>query len=303
MRRMIGRLMDAPSATTKGASRKSAAAKQAARRPRRASLRGWRGMTVLGLAVLAGGGIAGGTFLLYRTGQLAAMTARLDDRFIEESARFGLAIGEIEVEGRAMTTREAILRAVGAERGTPILAISPAQAKAQLETLPWVRLAAVERLLPDTLHIALVERAPLAFWQRQGKLVLIDREGTVITGDRLERFPGLIVTVGEDAPRHAAALLDMLGTEPDIAGRVVAAIRIGGRRWNLHLDNGIDVQLPEEKPQDAWAQLAQLERSSRLLARDVQVVDMRLPDRLVVRVTPDPPKEPTKKGRLPAKST
>jgi cell division protein FtsQ len=303
MRRLIGRITGAPSAPAKGASSKAAAAKQAARRTRRSPLRSWRGMAGLGLAVLAGGGIAGGAVQLHRTGQLAAMTARLGDRFIEESARLGLAVAEIEVEGRAMTTREAILRAVGAERGSPILAFSPAQAKAQLETLPWVRSAAVERQLPDTLHIALVERTPFAFWQRQGKLVLIDREGTVITGDRLERFTGLIVTVGEDAPRHAAALLDMLGTQPEIAGRVVAAIRIGGRRWNLHLDNGIDVQLPEEKPQDAWAQLAQLERTSRLLARDVQVVDMRLPDRLVVRVTPDPPKEPTKKGRLPAKST
>jgi cell division protein FtsQ len=303
MRRLIGRIAGAPIVPAKGVSTKAAAAKQTARRTRRPSLRGWRAVTALGLAVLVGGGVAGGLFQLYRTGQLAAMTARLSDRFLDGTARFGLAVAEIEVEGRAMTTREAILRAVGAERGTPILAISPAQAKAQLETLPWVRSAAVERLLPDTLHIALVERVPLAFWQRQGKLVLIDRDGTVITGDRLERFPGLIVTVGEDAPRHAAALLDMLATEPEIAGRVVAAIRIGGRRWNLHLDNGIDVQLPEEKPQDAWAQLAQLERSSRLLARDVQVVDMRLPDRLVVRVTPDPPKEQTKKGRLPAKNT
>ena len=85
--------------------------------------------------------------------------------------------------------------------------------------------------------------------------------------------------------------------------RVAAAVRVGGRRWTLHLDNGIDVELPEEKLQEAWAQLAQLERTNRLLARDVQVVDMRLPDRLVVRVTPEPPKEPAKKGRQAAKNT
>jgi cell division protein FtsQ len=260
-------------------------------------------MAGLGLVVLALGTAAGGAFQLYRTGQFAAVAATLADRLVEDSARIGLAVADIEVAGRAMTSREAILRALGADRGTPILAVSPSQAKARLEALPWIRTAAVERLLPDTLRVRLVERTPFAFWQRQGKLALIDRDGTVITTDRLDRFPGLIVIVGEDAPRHVAALLDMIATEPDIAGRVVSAVRVGGRRWNVQLDNGIDVQLPEERQQDAWAQLAQLEHRSQLLARDVQVVDMRLPDRLVVRVTPEPPKETPKKGRQPAKNT
>ncbi|HEX3501109.1 MAG TPA: cell division protein FtsQ/DivIB, partial [Stellaceae bacterium] len=188
-------------------------------------------------------------------------------------------------------------------RGTPLFAVSPSQAKSQLEALPWVRSAAVERRLPDTLPIRLVERQPLAFWQRQGKLVLIDRDGTVITGDRLERFPGLIVIVGDAAPRRAAALIDMLGSQPDLAGRVVAAVLVGGRRWNLQLDNGIGIQLPEDGPEAAWSRLADLEHSSRLLARDVQTVDMRLPDRLVVRVNPEPSKEPAKKGRPAAKNT
>ena len=296
MRRLIGR---SNRADTKSAS----GAKQAvARRSRRRFPRDRRDVVRLGLALLLLGS-AGGGFALYRTGELTTLATLFENRFIAETARLGLAVTDIEVEGRVMSGREPVLRAIGAERGTPILAVSPTQIKAQLEALPWVRSAAVERRLPDTLHIRLIERTPLAFWQRQGKLLLIDRDGTVITGDKLERFPGLIVTVGDDAPTHAASLLAMLAGEPTLAGRVVAAVRVGGRRWDLHLDNGIDVELPEERAEDAWAQLAQLERSSRLLARNVEVVDMRLPDRLVVRVTPEPPKEPVKKGRQPAKST
>jgi cell division protein FtsQ len=282
--------------------RATSAAKPAGRsRLRRlAWLRGWRGKTVAAaLAATLAAGI-GGVFELHR---IEAVVADSEDRAIALGARLGLVVEDIEVEGRAMTGRDAILHAIGATRGTPIFAVSPSQAKAQLEALPWVRSAAVERRLPDTLHIRLVERQPLAFWQRQGKLVLIDRDGVVITGDRLDRFPGLIVIVGDDAPRRAAALIDMLGSQPDLAGRVVAAVLVGGRRWNLQLDNGIGVQLPEDGPEAAWARLAQLEHSSRLLARDVQIVDMRLPDRLVVRVNPEPPKEPVKKGRPAAKST
>ncbi len=295
MRRLIGGNKNAPGATARQPELRRA------RRPIR--LRGRCGLMISAVALASLAILAGGLFKLQHSGHLEPVLAQAGDYALAFSARIGLVVSDIEVEGRAMTSRDAILRAVGASRGTPLLAVSPAQAKAQLEALPWVRSAAVERRLPDTLHIRLVERQPLAFWQRQGKLVLIDRDGVVITGERLERFPGLIVVVGDEAPRRAAALLDMLASQPDIAGRVVAAVLVGGRRWNLQLDNAIDVQLPEDRPEAAWGRLAELEHTSRLLARDIQIVDMRLPDRLVVRVTPEPPKEPVKKGRAAAKST
>jgi cell division protein FtsQ len=294
MRRLIGR----------GTGAASAVKRPGVRRPRRLVwLCGRRELMVAAAITVASAAGAGAAFELQRTGHLDAIVSLAEAHALGLSARLGLVVDDIEVEGRAMTGRDAVLRAIGATRGTPLLAVSPRQAKAQLEALPWVRSAAVERRLPDTLHIRLVERQPLAFWQRQGKLVLIDRDGAVITGDRLERFPGLIVIVGDDAPRHAAALLDMLVSQPDLAGRVIAAVLVGGRRWNLQIDNGIAVQLPEDDAEAAWARLAELEHSSRLLARDVQLIDMRLPDRLVVRVNPEPPKEPAKKGRLAAKST
>ena len=97
----------------------------------------------------------------------------------------------------------------------------------------------------------------------------------------------------------------MLATEPDLAARVNAAIRVGDRRWDLRIDNAIDVLLPADSPAAAWAQLADLERSSTILERDVQAVDVRLPDRLILRVNPEVPKEAptTKKGRQSAKNT
>jgi cell division protein FtsQ len=258
-------------------------------RRRRILPRAWiRPIALGGAAVLAAGGLAGGIWWkadALRQGALAA------------TAEAGFAVREVRVEGRQRTSREAILRAVKAERGTPILAVSPVEARTRLESLAWVRSASVERLLPDTLHIRLVEREPFALWQRQGKLHLIDRDGAVITSERLERFPGLLVVVGEDAPRHAAGLVEMLAREPDLEKRVTAAVRVGGRRWNLRFDNGIDVQLPENDAATAWAQLAKVERTTRVLARDVEVIDLRLPDRLVVRTAPEPAKAPAKKGK------
>jgi cell division protein FtsQ len=258
-------------------------------RRRRIFPRAWiRPMALGGAALVATAGAAGG---LWWKGD------ELRSHALAATATAGFAVREIRVEGREKTAKEAILRAVGAERGTPILAVSPAETRARLETLSWVKTASVERLFPDTVHIRLVERTPLALWQRQGKLHLIGRDGVVITSERLERFPGLLVVVGEDAPSHAARLVDMLKAEPELQKRVAAAVRVGGRRWNLRFDNGIDVQLPETNAAGAWTQLAKAERASSLLKRDVEVIDLRLPDRLVVRTAPEPVKEPPKKGK------
>jgi cell division protein FtsQ len=226
-------------------------------------------------------------------------------RLLEASAALGFRVADIRVEGRATTDRETILDALGARPGVPILAVDPVRAKQQLESLPWVRSALIERRLPDTIYVRLVERQPMALWQHGGRIELIDHSGAVIPVSRLDRFAKLPMVVGEDAARHAAELLAMLSREPDIAARVTAAVDVGDRRWNLRIDNSIDVLLPSDDPDAAWADLARLQRNTAILQRDVQAIDMRLPDRLVVRVAPGPPKEaqPAKKGRPTAKNT
>ena len=258
----------------------------------------------IAVPVLISGGVYGAV-RLSRSPLGQSLLQSAADRIIQGTGLLGLTVADITVEGRETTDRETILAALGVGLGTPILAANPTRAKEQLEALPWVRTAVIERRLPDTLYVRLVERKPLALWQHGGKLDLIDREGAVIPVARLDRFAKLPMVVGEGAASHAAELLDMLATEPDLAARVTAAVRVGDRRWNLRIDNAIDVLLPADEAAVAWGQLARFQRSSALLQRDVQTVDIRLPDRLVLRVTPETPKEApvSKKGRLPAKNT
>ncbi|HVH82338.1 MAG TPA: cell division protein FtsQ/DivIB, partial [Stellaceae bacterium] len=162
------------------------------------------------------------------------------------------------------------------------------------------------RRLPGTLYVHLIERRPLAVWQHDGKQELVDRDGTVIPVTDLSRFAKLPTVVGDDqARRGAAQLLDLLANEPQLAARVTAAVLVGDRRWNVRIDNLIDVMLPEDDMSGAWAKLAQLERVNRILQRDVEAIDLRLPDRLVMRVNDAAPKEtPAKKSHaLGGKST
>ena len=277
----------------------------ATRRPRRqAARRLYRIGVWVGISLLLLGGVYGAV-QLNRSLLGQSLLQSATDRIIQGTALLGLTVADITVEGRETTDRETILTALAAGLGTPILAVSPMRVKEQLEALPWVRTAVIERRLPSSLYIRLVERKPLALWQHGGKLELLDRDGSVIPVTRLERFAKLPLVVGEGAASHAAELLEMLASDPDLASRVTAAIRVGDRRWNLRIDNATDVLLPADETASAWSQLARLERSSAILKREVLTIDLRLSDRLVLRVTPESPKEPaiSKKVHSPAKNT
>ena len=118
-------------------------------------------------------------------------------------------------------------------------------------------------------------------------IVRIDRDGGVVTNEDLGNFANLPVVVGEGAPEHARTLLDELEKYPGLQSHVVAAVRVGDRRWNLHLKSGADVLLPEGEEAAALQRLKQLQATDALLERKLAVIDMRLPDRLVVRPAAD----------------
>lgn len=208
------------------------------------------------------------------------------------SGKIGLSVQEILVDGRVETPGAEVLAVLEVSRNSPILGFQPADARAKLEKLAWVKNASVERWLPNTIYVRLTEREPLALWQRQGRLTLIDHDGAEIRNADVSHFSHLPVVVGDDAPPHAAALVALLDTEPALARRVSAAVRVGARRWNVNLDMGdgrtIEVQLPEINPAAAWVRLAELERTNGLFERNIITVDLRIPDRLVVRVIQPP---------------
>lgn len=213
----------------------------------------------------------------------------------------GLLVQEIRIEGREFAPREALLAAIGTIPGEPMLDFNPAVARERLEQIAWVQDAHVERRLPGTILVRLVERQAFAVWQRDGKFSVINREGRVMATERLEAFGPLPLVVGEGAERAAADMIDLLRRAPEVADRVQAIVRVSGRRWNLRLQNGADIMLPEGHEEAAIIRLAELQARDRLLDRPLAAVDMRLPDRLVVRMqaTPAPatPATPTRSQR------
>jgi cell division protein FtsQ len=251
-----------------------------------------------GLALGLAAASAGGGYWLWRAGSVTRVATAIEARILAIGDRHGLTLENVDVVGRQRQSIASVLHALDVQRGMPIFDIDLAAAKTRLEALPWIRTADVERQLPNTLFIRLTERQPFAFWQHGGTLSLIDRDGTVIPTGDLAQYGPLIVLVGDDAPANAASLIAMLATEPTLARRVTAAVRFGDRRWTLHFDTGVDVALPETDASAAWRRLAGLEARDRILERDVTAVDLRLPDRVTVRLAPtDAAKRAGGKGR------
>ena len=206
---------------------------------------------------------------------------------IASSAKAGFQVNEILVVGRKETSSKVLRKAIRLARGAPILAYDLEAARDRVEALPWVRRATVERMLPDTILLSIEERKPLAIWQNKGKFALIDENGDVILRKGLERFSDLLVVVGKNAPLQTAQLLDILRTQPELQSLVKAAVWVGERRWNLRLTGDIDVRLPEGNLVAAWTRLAEYERLHRVLEHDVQILDLRIPDRLIIRKSPN----------------
>ncbi|OAN46630.1 cell division protein [Paramagnetospirillum marisnigri] len=204
------------------------------------------------------------------------------------SADLGLRITDITVSGRRRTPTDQVVTALAAHHGDPILGLDIFAARSRLEALPSVRAAAVERRLPGAVHVSIVERQPVALWQTEGRFVLVDRDGHRIPG-AIEGFEDLPLIVGDGAPQRTDELFALLAAEPELAGRVKAAIRVGNRRWTVKLDDverGLEVRLPELDTPQAWRRLAELEKKRGLSSKQVTMVDLRVPERLILKSDP-----------------
>lgn len=198
------------------------------------------------------------------------------------SAEAGLQVDIIDVVGRNHTSDAALLSALGLKKGMPILSVDLEATRTAVEKIGWVRNARIERHLPQKLRIIIDERMPMALHQRDSGHVLIDRLGAVIEGANPVSFSHLPVVTGQDAPEQAASLLDALKTEPELFSDVWAVQLVSGRRWDVHLRSGIAIRLPERDPGLAWSRLARIEQKSKITARDVSAIDLRIPDQLIV---------------------
>lgn len=203
------------------------------------------------------------------------------------ASRTGFAVDQIRIVGNQETSEIDIFERVGLDGWTSLVGFDAAEARDRVLSLPWVEQASVRKVYPAALEIDLVEKKPFAIWQHGSHLTLIEKDGAAIAPLVGARHVDLPLVVGRGAAEDAAAFIEGLQEFPQLAASVKGYIRVSQRRWNLRLKNGITVKLPERGERAALEELVRLDREKGLLSRDIVAVDMRLTDRLVVRLSPD----------------
>ena len=199
----------------------------------------------------------------------------------------GFGVKRIIVEGQQRATDAEITAALKAGPDTMMLGFDTDAAKARLEAVPWIRHAQVMRLLPSTLQVVLEERVPYAIWQNHGQTYVVDAEGVTLAPALREAYADLPLVVGEGAAKAASALYDALKPYGDLKQKMIAALRVGDRRWTLKLASGLEIMLPDDNVDEALASLTKLDEERGLLKRDIAAVDLRLLDRVTVRLRED----------------
>jgi cell division protein FtsQ len=197
----------------------------------------------------------------------------------------GFPISAVTITGQSGLTDAEVLEASGIGPKNSLAFLDVGEVRDRLRAVPLVKDASVRKLYPDRVLIEITERQPYALWQQEGRVSVVAADGTVIDTMRDGRFADLPFVVGNGANTHLPDYLALLGRAGDLKTKIRAGIFVGERRWTLSTTTGVEVMLPERNPDGALAALASLERDARILERDVISLDLRLPDRVVARLS------------------
>jgi len=202
---------------------------------------------------------------------------------------FGLAVAKIEIAGIDQTSEIDVLSVMGLDGDSALPMLDVTTAQKNILALPWVKSVVLRKNYPDHLHVAIEEHHALALWQHQGQLDIIDEQGGVVIpftlGQGRPLGRNLPLLVGRGANENGAQILDVVENFPDFKARIRAYRRVGDRRWDIVLDNGIEVKLPERNVLKRLGQLLAIDERDGLLSRDVMSIDLRLEDRMSVALS------------------
>jgi len=238
---------------------------------------GVAGAALVLLASLAYGAVKGE--------HVATVIAAINDARDRAANAAGFRIVSIALAGHHHVSREEVLATAGVTGTTSLLFLDVDQARERLKTNPWIADATVLKLYPGELQIGIKEREPFALWQKDRQVSVIADDGTVLEPYVPPRLIQLPLVVGQGAEARAKEFLALLDRHPAMRDFVRATVLVGERRWNLRLKNGIDVQLPESGIAAALESLVTLDREKNLITRDIVAIDLRLPDRVTVRLS------------------
>ncbi|BBE74512.1 cell division protein FtsQ/DivIB [Oharaeibacter diazotrophicus] len=247
----------------------------------------WRAAGFLG-RLPRGAGLTASVLYLIACGAYGMVySGKTEEVFNDTTSELGFRVSAVRITGQRELDEIDVLDTLSIHSGQSLFFYDAQGARDRLAGNPWISNVSVMKFYPDKLRVIIEERTPAALWQKSldEPVEIVDGAGKVITDHLEARFVKLPRVIGDGAETRVHEITGLLDDAPDVQKRVRASMLVSHRRWDLFLDNGVQVMLPERNPEAALAELQRLEHDGGLLDRDLTLVDLRLSDRLVVRLT------------------
>lgn len=196
-----------------------------------------------------------------------------------------LKIESMEVTGNKIVPTDIILNKIfesmGNFREKSIMLIDLEKLHNDIKTLGWIEDVQIKKKLPDKLIFNITERTPKIIWQNKGKLWLADESGDLLTTEIRKEYLYLPIIIGQKNEKDIPEYFEILKSQPELEKFVTGAVKVGERRWDFNLNNGIVVKLPEEDSIKAWKELAKIEKKNAIFSKKINYIDLRIEGQIV----------------------
>ena len=200
----------------------------------------------------------------------------------------GFTINNIQILGIKNIPKETIIKIVNNENKSNILNVNLLNIYNNLRKNDWVEELYIERVLPNTIKISIIEKEAIGIWQYEMSNKLITKNGEIISTANINKFKiDLPIIHGNDANKNANFILKILETNKVLTKNIWSLDYINNRRWNLHFKQGIIVLLPSEGVLRAWNEIIKLQKNYDVLNLGLTELDLRNPNKILGKISVD----------------
>ena len=200
----------------------------------------------------------------------------------------GFTINNIQILGIKNIPKETIIKIVNNENKSNILNVNLLNIYNNLRNNDWVEELYIERVLPNTIKISIIEKEAIGIWQYEMSNKLITKNGEIISTANINKFKiDLPIIHGNDANKNANSILKILETNKVLTKNIWSLDYINNRRWNLHFKQGIIVLLPSEGILRAWNKIIKLQKNYDVLNLGLTELDLRNPNKILGKISVD----------------
>ena len=191
----------------------------------------------------------------------------------------------VKISGIENVKASEVVNIVSDLRGISLTRIDLKKISSEINNIDWVKKSELRKIYPSTLEVRVYEHNPIAIWYNEGNKFLVDRDSKIITELNPNKFTNLKVVAGPNALEDIPVIISMIKNYPEFEKKIKSLLRVGDRRWTIRLHNGITIHLPEKNVVNAIEEIEDLDREYSLLSRYIEIIDMRLPDRIDILPT------------------